>query len=207
MDETEALAEALAPVIKTYVEKATAPLLAMIAELEARKAPQGDPGPAGPQGPSGANGEGKEGAPGAPGRDGRDGLPGVQGERGSDGKDGREGIDGKDGLGFEDMSLAYDGERTIVVRFTRGELVKEFPLVMPILLDRGVWKQGDFAKGDAVSFGGSLWIAQRDTSDKPETTDAWRLSVKRGRDGKDGKNGERGAEGRAGRDLTPAYGR
>jgi hypothetical protein len=39
-----------------------------------------------------------------------------------------------------------------------------------------------------VSFGGSAFIAQRDTTDKPESSDAWRLAVKRGRDGKPGKD-------------------
>ena len=55
---------------------------------------------------------------------------------------------------------------------------------LPVILDRGVWREGSYAKGDHVSWDGSGWIAQRDTTDKPGTSDAWRLSTKRGRDGK-----------------------
>jgi len=56
-----------------------------------------------------------------------------------------------------------------------------------VVLDRGVWRDGEYQAGDGVTLGGSFWIAQRVTTDKPETSDAWRLAVKRGRDGKDGK--------------------
>lgn len=52
--------------------------------------------------------------------------------------------------------------------------------------DRGVWREGEYEKGDSVTFGGSVFIAQRDTNDRPETSDSWRLAVKRGRDGRDG---------------------
>jgi hypothetical protein len=52
------------------------------------------------------------------------------------------------------------------------------------MLDCGVWRpETQYEKGDVVSWGGSMWIAQQDTSDKPETA-AWRLSVKKGRDAK-----------------------
>jgi hypothetical protein len=115
-------------------------------------------------------------------------------------KDGRDGIDG---LGFEDLTVVHDGERQFTVRFARGEQVREFPFVIPALLDRGVWRDGAYAKGDVVTFGGSSWIAQADTTGKPELSPDWRLSTKRGRDGKDGtagKPGERGPEGKPGRD-------
>jgi hypothetical protein len=74
------------------------------------------------------------------------------------------------------------------------------------LLDRGVFKAGDtYEAGDVVTWDGSMWIAQKDTTEKPKESDAWRLSVKKGRDGRDGLRGDagpRGAEGRAGKDLT-----
>lgn len=107
-----------------------------------------------------------------------DGLPGEKGEPGQD---------GKDGLGFDDLTVEHDGERGVVLRFQRGDVVKEFPLTFDVVLDRGVYKAGqEYAKGDAVTWGGSLWIAQKETSAKPEGGD-WRLAVKRGRDGKDAK--------------------
>lgn len=93
---------------------------------------------------------------------------------------------GNDGLGFDDLDVIDDGT-TFTLRFQRGEQTKEFTLAKPTLADcyRGVWREGAFKAGDACTWGGSLWIAQRDTEAKPESDDAWRLAVKRGRDGKD----------------------
>jgi hypothetical protein len=57
-----------------------------------------------------------------------------------------------------------------------------------------------------VTLGGSIWVAVKDTSQKPgQDNSDWRLAAKHGRDGRDGKDGakgERGLEGRPGRDLT-----
>lgn len=149
-------------------------------------------------------------ADGEPGRDGRDGQPGLPGRDGQDGKDGTNGVagkDGADGLGFDDLSVEYDGERTVSLLFIRGEVVKRFELALPVVIDRGVYRHDEkHARGDAVSYGGSLWIAQKDTPEgKPGDSSDWRLAVKKGRDGKDGKDGdrgERGIEGKAGRDMT-----
>jgi collagen type III alpha len=97
-----------------------------------------------------------------------------------------------------------DGGRTLVLSFQRGETAVRRELVTDIVLDRGVWREGQFKKGDGVTWAGSFFIAQRDTDAKPEGPESgWRLAVKRGRDGKDGKageKGERGGEGRPGRD-------
>jgi hypothetical protein len=111
----------------------------------------------------------------------------------------------KDGLGFDDLSVDFDGERTFTLRFVRGDQTKEFPFDLALPLDRGVWKEGDWKKGDGVTWNGSWFIAQKDTSEKPEVSRDWRLAVKRGRDGRNGKDGEpgqRGPEGPRGRDLT-----
>jgi hypothetical protein len=53
------------------------------------------------------------------------------------------------------------------------------------VLDVGVWTERSYAAGDAVSHGGSLFIAQQDTGEKPGKSDHWRLAVKRGADGRD----------------------
>jgi hypothetical protein len=149
----------------------------------------------------------RDGAPGVDGKDGV-GLAGALIDRdgalvvsltdgtqknlgrviGKDGTDGAAGNDGADALGFDDLSIEFDGDRSFKFVMVRGEARKEFgPFTAPWPLDRGVFKEGtDYKRGDATSWGGSVWIAQRDTSDKPETSDAWRLAVKRGRDGKDG---------------------
>lgn len=103
------------------------------------------------------------------------------------GVDGAPGRDGVDGMGFDDMSAEYDGERGIVLRFVRGEQTKEFAFTMPVVIDRGVWVEGkEYQPGDAVTWAGSVWIAQKATTAKPDSGDGFRLSVKRGRDGKDG---------------------
>jgi hypothetical protein len=103
------------------------------------------------------------------------------------GKDGEPGKPGADAVGFDDLDVSYDGEKTITLKFTKGERVKEFSFAMPVVIDRGVYREGSgYKAGDAVTWGGSLWIAQKDTAVKPDDGDEWRLSVKRGRDGKDG---------------------
>lgn len=139
-------------------------------------------------------------------RDGRDGLPGVPGLAGEKGSDGRDGKDGSDGLGFEDLSVEFDGERTAYVRFIRGEMVKEFPIRFPVVLDRGVHKADtEYQRGDGVTLGGSWWIAQKDSPPgKPGDPDSgWRLAVKAGRPGKDGNSvkGDPGPPGKDGRNY------
>lgn len=107
---------------------------------------------------------------------------------GKHGQDGAAGNDGSDGLGFEDIAIEFDGERGVKFFGARGETRKELgAITLPVIIDRGVYKEGQsYQRGDATSWGGSLWVAQEDTTDKPETSKAWRLAVKRGRDGKDG---------------------
>ena len=83
------------------------------------------------------------------------------------------------------------------MRWALGDVVHEVKTAT--VLDAGVWREGLYQCGDAVSHGGSLWIAQQDTETKPDTPEChWRLAVKRGRDGKDGKPGERGPTGAEG---------
>ena len=100
-----------------------------------------------------------------------------------------DGRDGRDALPLEsfDLSLAEDG-RTVTVKMQAGETVLEKSLKIASVLDRGVYKsEAEYECGDAVTHGGSLWIAQ---TDAPEGAPGlggkgWRLAVKKGRDGKD----------------------
>lgn len=99
----------------------------------------------------------------------------------------------KDGLGFDDLAVEYDGERGINLRFEKGDVVREFPITMPIVIDRGVWQErgiegAGYKTGDGVSWGGSFYIARKDTFAKPDDYESWRLSVKRGRDAKEPGN-------------------
>jgi hypothetical protein len=118
---------------------------------------------------------------------------------GHDGKDGAPGKDGRDGFSLEDFEVVQLDDRTIKMYFAKGDLKTERSFTFPVLIDRGVWRQGDYLKGDVVTFGGSMFIAQCDTSLKPESKD-WRLAVKRGLNGSDGKEGPQGKQGPAGRD-------
>lgn len=165
----------------------------------------------GKDGAPGANG--LDGAPGLNGKDGRDGLDAVEflrgadghlivtmsngttrdlgavngtdGAAGTDGKDGAPGKDGVDGVSFDDLDLV-ETEEGVFLRCARGDVVKQWRL--PIVIDRGVFKDGQpYRKGDGVTWGGSFWIAQGETTDKPDSgKGGWRLAVKKGRDGKDG---------------------
>lgn len=197
----EKLAAAMAPVIRNLVDTATAPLLDRINELESRPMPEaikGDPGDPGRDGKDGTSVtvEGVEamlsGKMAEWALDFERRAQGVM-ERAvermpkpADGKDGRDGVDGKDGVGFDDLALDHDGERGFTFRLIRGSEVREYGFTIPAVLDRGVYREdNDYLKGDAVSFGGSLWIAQRDVPPgKPGQCDGWRLAVKKGRDGR-----------------------
>lgn len=115
----------------------------------------------------------------------------VVGKDGASGHDGAAGKDGADGAGFDDIDVTFDGERGFRLAFIAGDQRREFgSFTLPAVIYRGVWRTGKFEPGDAVTFGGSLFIARAKTTAKPETgSDDWQLAVKRGRDGKDGKAG------------------
>jgi hypothetical protein len=103
------------------------------------------------------------------------------------GKDGEPGKPGTDGFGFDDLEASYDGEKTVTLTFTKGERVKEYAFTLPVVIDRGIYAEGkDYKAGDGATWGGSFWIAQKDTSSKPGEGGDWRLAVKKGRDGRDG---------------------
>lgn len=115
-------------------------------------------------------------------KNGRDGLPGRDGQPG---KDGSPGVDGKDGLGFDDLDVQFDGERSFTLRFAEGERVKEFTFKAPFMLYRGVYQPGaEYERGDTITWDGSCWVALKDTSNKPGPGEDWQLAVKRGRNGR-----------------------
>lgn len=95
----------------------------------------------------------------------------------------KNGSDGVDGLGFDDMrmDLQADG-RTMTFVFARDGREKTFEIVAPWQIYRGLYKsKGRYAKGDVVTYAGSSFVANKDTTQPPETDD-WTLCVKRGRD-------------------------
>lgn len=184
----ESLVIGLTPILQEFSAAVSARLSAIDGKAKGLDGPPGERGPKGETG-----------------RDGRDGLIGIPGIDGKDGKDGR------DGLGFDDLAVEHDGERSFTVAFVRGDVRKVVgTFSIPAQIYRGVYQRGRaYDRGDTVTFGGSLWVATEATSAVPgeskEASRAWALAVKAGRDGKDGKpgpEGKPGAQGRAGHDLT-----
>lgn len=199
----EVVAELLAsPEMKTLASLAAAEAVAEY--IKANPIRDGEDGAKGDQGPRGEPGEkgdhGKDGADGI-GMAGafvdRDGELVLTTTKGDTiklgrvvGRDGENGKDGADGFSLEDLSADYDGEKTITLTFQRGQLRKSFDFVMPVVIDRGYWREGMGCKsGDGVTHNGSFWIAKRDNASKPchENGEDWRLCVRKGRDGQDGK--------------------
>src|SRR3954468_12011497 len=185
--ELAVIVKGIAPVVRETVQ-------ALSDRLDALQAlAKGEAGPIGPRGPEGPVG-----------RDGRDGLSGLPGEKGAKGIDGK---DGADGLGFSDLSVLHDGERTVTFRFQKGSDVTDIPIVFPVEIYQGVYVDSrTYTRGDSVTWGGSEWHCNDTTTTKPgDGSKNWTLKVKRGRDGKDGEKGERGPEGKAGKDWQQTY--
>lgn len=167
------------------VEESMAALRAEVAEMKAAKPVGGtDPaepiiGPAGPAGEPGPRGE--KGEPGPPGD------PGPRGPAGEKGMDGRDGRDGKDGIASRDeLNAAVQDEVEKAVAATVEKAVAEAFDALPKIEYRDVWTEGEtYAKGNLATWGGSLWHCNEGGStDKPGTSDAWTLAVKKGRDGR-----------------------
>ena len=101
-------------------------------------------------------------------------------------KDGKDGRDGTNGVGWDDMTVEHDGKRGVTLKWIKGDAQHIAEIVIPCVIDAGFYKEGQtYEQGDGVTFGGSYWIAQKATGDKPEVgSESWRLAVRRGRDGK-----------------------
>lgn len=116
--------------------------------------------------------------------------------------------DGKDGIGFKDMSLEFDGERTFTFKFVLEDRIEEKSITVPFLIYRGIWQDGKtYQQGDTVTRDGCMFAALCDTNKQPGTgtESGWQLSTKKGRDGSrgpEGKQGRPGRDGRDGMDLT-----
>lgn len=118
-------------------------------------------------------------------------IPGPPGKDGKDGENGQPGKDGVDGVGFDDILIGQDDERTISIKAIRGSHVKDLGSVrFPVEIYRGVFMESKtYERGDGVTWAGSEWHCNETTTSKPgDGSKAWTLKVKRGRDGKDGRD-------------------
>jgi len=169
--------------------------------------PAGEAGPQGPVGVDGKDGapgpRGERGAPGEPGTAGKsvtvdDIKPLIQGEMSRWELDFERRAtdllqravdrfpqpkDGRDGVSFDDFALeSKDGGRTIVVKL-RGAgheetVVREVRTAA--LVYRGVYKTDTkYLHGDAMTYGGSMWVAQKDDPGTPGDGIGWKLAIKR----------------------------
>lgn len=161
--------------------------MAELRALARTPGPEGKRGLAGEKGDNGERGEpGKVGPAGLPGKDGLDGERGQKGEPGRNATDLTLLFDRIDERIEQRFQLATvttpDGGRTM--QWSMAGKVHEVKTA--VVLDVGVWKEGAaYVAGDAVSHGGSLFIAQTETTARPGKNDEWRLAVKRGNDGRD----------------------
>jgi hypothetical protein len=114
-------------------------------------------------------------------------MPGPPGKDGADGKDGAPGIDG---VGFDDLGVEFDGDRTLALKFVRGDTKKTFPIVLPFQRYQGLYQQGKaYDVGDTVTYGGHLWHCREETVTPPgDASKVWQMAVRKGRDGKDGRD-------------------
>jgi hypothetical protein len=186
--------------------------------LDGKDGVDGKDGIAGKDGVDGRDGaHGPRGEKGDPGMHGKDGV-GVAGaviDRDgtlvltlSDGTaktlgpvvgaPGPAGKDGVDGLGFDDVTVEFDGERTFTIKAIRGDRTKDLgTFSVPVPIWRGTWEEGkSYYKHDEVTWGGGVFQAIEDTTAKPGLADAasraWVLKVKRGAPGATGPQGPPG---------------
>ena len=164
--------------------------------------------------------DGAPGAPGADGKDGEPGAAGSAGQKGADGiglagamidRDGnlmatlsngevknlgpvvgKDGKNGTDGIGFDSFEIEYIAEtHEIAIKATAAGRSKELRHPAGGIRPAGYWREGTRAKaGEAWTHDGSLWIATKETSAKPENGCAdWVIGARRGRDGERGQKG------------------
>jgi hypothetical protein len=187
---------AIAPEIKTIIDLLVTEGIAE--HVKANPVKDGKDGARGEKGERGADGVGLAGA--LIDRDGSLVVTLTNGETkslglviGKDGAAGRDGKDGADGLSVEGRALSYDAETgEIIERWNAAGTAKEFRYPAVGIHQRGYWREGMACKsGDAVTHGGSFYIAKRDNASKPcaENGDDWYLCVRKGRDGERGPAG------------------
>jgi hypothetical protein len=196
--EPEAVAAALLPVAEELIADAVAKAVAALPPPE--KGEKGDAGERGAEGQKGADGRGvkellidRDGQLIATMDDGEmKSLGPIIGKDGRDGIDGKDGEQGEPGFSLDDFDIERgDDGRTFTLKFERGDTRHSYEMTFPAPVYCGVFKEGEeYAPGDLVTWGGSLWHCNRVDPGKPETKDSgWQLAVKKGRDGRDAKVG------------------
>ena len=181
----DAIVKGMLPALREYIDAHLSKSIGTLTTLIDERI-KAIPAPA--QGPKGETGEkGEAGKDGAPGRDGEAGKPGDRGAEGARGIDGRDGRDGKDGIASRDeITALVEAE---VEKRLEVEVVKRIEAAiaaLPIVTYKGVYAPDKtYVPGNLTTFGGDVWHANEVTTDKPGTSKAWTLAVKKGRDGRE----------------------
>lgn len=118
-------------------------------------------------------------------------IPGPAGQDGAPGTPGTNGKDGVDGLGFDDLMVVQEDDRSFAIKAMKGDRGRDIGRArFPVWIHRGVYIESkSYEPGDVVTWAGSQWHANEVTTTKPgDGLKAWTLIVKRGRDGKDGRD-------------------
>lgn len=85
--------------------------------------------------------------------------------------------------GIAEMNVGIEEDRTLVVRTVLADGVENIhKTILPVVIDRGVWRDGTYMPGDGVTCGGNYFIAQKQTDQRPGGNEDWRLAVRKGRD-------------------------
>lgn len=92
--------------------------------------------------------------------------------------------DGADGMSPDDLQIELH-ERTLTVKFLKGDRIISRNVSLPIPIFRGIHRPKEaYGKGDLVVHSGSMWIAKEPNRSSPPGSD-WQLVVRRGKDGRD----------------------
>lgn len=146
--------------------------------------------------------DGEPGLRGEPGKDGADGLGLAGAMIDRDGAllvtltngtvkslgpvVGKDGKDGTDGISLDAFEMEYLEEtHEVRIKAACGGRTKELRYPAGGLRPAGYWREGTAAKAcEAWVHDGSLWIATKDTTGKPQTKgDDWVIAARKGRDG------------------------
>lgn len=106
---------------------------------------------------------------------------------------GQDGPPGADGLGFDDLSVSYDGRRTLAFTATAGARTREIGRVelAGLPLPEGRFVEGkSYAYGDIVTHDRSTWLCTAATATTPGTSGAaayWLQLAARGDRGRDAR--------------------
>jgi hypothetical protein len=85
--------------------------------------------------------------------------------------------------GVAEISVTLQG-RSLFLGVTKSAGTTErHPLTLPVMVYRGVWKEGEYQTGDTVTWNGSLWHCDVATDQKPGDGAAWTMAAKGGAQG------------------------